>query len=226
MKTPFTTVIAAHVHLGFEGISFLIQKNPRYQICSYEDQRTRLFDTLRREYTDLLIMCYAFTGESIFDTIKEIKQAFPSIGIVIISAQTRDFEKISAVYQAGANAFLCSATVDQQALFNALDHAVESKNYFTNSYKDHLIETILSPNSEKNTHGQESQPENRHALGQREIQVLCLIAKGQNAKEIAQVLDIAQNTVEVHRRNIMLKLNLRKSTDLTRYALKNGLCES
>jgi two-component system NarL family response regulator len=57
----------------------------------------------------------------------------------------------------------------------------------------------------------------------REHQVLRLIAQGFSSKEIARDLHIAPSTVEVHRRNIMRKVNLHKVADLTRYAIRHHL---
>jgi two-component system NarL family response regulator len=60
-------------------------------------------------------------------------------------------------------------------------------------------------------------------LGRREIEVLKMIAKGQTSMAIAEILFIAVGTVEVHRRNIMRKLDLRNIAGLTQYAIREGL---
>ena len=60
-------------------------------------------------------------------------------------------------------------------------------------------------------------------LAERESQVLRLIAQGYSSKGIARELHIAPSTVEVHRRNIMRKVNLHKVADLTRYAIQHRL---
>ena len=60
-------------------------------------------------------------------------------------------------------------------------------------------------------------------LGRREIEVLTLIAAGLTSIEISKKLFIALGTVEVHRRNIMRKLDQRNVAGLTQYAIRNGL---
>ena len=65
----------------------------------------------------------------------------------------------------------------------------------------------------------------RGQLGEREEQVLCLIADGYSSKQIARNLQIAPSTVEVHRRNIMRKVGLHKVADLTRYAIRNQMVQ-
>ena len=60
-------------------------------------------------------------------------------------------------------------------------------------------------------------------LGRREIAVLTLIAQGQTSPEIAKTLHIATGTVEVHRSNIMEKLDLHSIAELTQYAIREAL---
>ena len=60
-------------------------------------------------------------------------------------------------------------------------------------------------------------------LGRREIEVLKMIARGETSTAIAESLYIAPGTVEVHRRNIMRKLDLHKIAELTQYAIREGL---
>ena len=60
-------------------------------------------------------------------------------------------------------------------------------------------------------------------LGRREIEVLKLIAEGLTSTAIGDKLFIAPGTVEVHRRNIMNKLELHNIAELTQYAIREGL---
>ncbi len=59
-------------------------------------------------------------------------------------------------------------------------------------------------------------------LTPREREVFQLAAEGSNNKEIATRLSISPRTAETHRANLMRKLNLRKPTDLIRFALRRG----
>jgi two-component system NarL family response regulator len=62
-------------------------------------------------------------------------------------------------------------------------------------------------------------------LGRRETQVLRLLALGKSSPQIGEDLHIATSTVDVHRRNIMNKLELHTVAELTTYALRTGLAE-
>src|SRR5206468_1455626 len=63
-------------------------------------------------------------------------------------------------------------------------------------------------------------------LGRREREVLQLLAEGNSSSKIAARLHIATSTVDVHRRNIMRKLNLHSVAELTKHAIRMGLTSS
>lgn len=225
MNACHSVVIGAHTHLGFEGLASLIEQNPSYKVACYEDRPDNLVNTLTELDASLLMLCFKFAGDPASDTIITVKEALPEVAIVVVSAQPRPFDKVTSLYDAGANAFLCSTTANRYALFNALEQAINGSKYYTNSYQDQLVEESLGSTARKpanNDHRPTDETQTTR-LGVRETQVLCLIAKGNSAKEVARILDISKNTVEVHRRNIMIKLGLRKSTELTRYAIENDL---
>jgi DNA-binding NarL/FixJ family response regulator len=60
-------------------------------------------------------------------------------------------------------------------------------------------------------------------LTTRELEVLQLIVLGKSNREIAAVLGVSANTVNVHRANLMQTLNLHNTAELVVYAIRNGL---
>jgi len=62
-------------------------------------------------------------------------------------------------------------------------------------------------------------------LTQREAEVMQLIAEGKYSREIADLLKISPKTVEIHRANLMAKVNARNTADITRHAMRNGVVE-
>lgn len=60
-------------------------------------------------------------------------------------------------------------------------------------------------------------------LTPREIEILTLLAEGNNNPEIASLLDISRRTVENHRKSINRKLRIRHQRDIIKYALAFGL---
>jgi len=63
----------------------------------------------------------------------------------------------------------------------------------------------------------------RTNLSPRQRETLQLLAEGKTNKEVATILNISVKTVETHRANIMLKLDLHSVTDLVHYAIRNEI---
>lgn len=61
------------------------------------------------------------------------------------------------------------------------------------------------------------------ALSERELQILLLVAQGLSNRQIAGQLDISDNTVKVHVRNIFVKINVASRTEASLYAVRHGL---
>lgn len=62
-------------------------------------------------------------------------------------------------------------------------------------------------------------------LTSREREVLQMIAEGKTNKEIAQTLNLSVYTIDAHRGRIMEKLNLHTTSELVRFAVRNGLVD-
>ena len=60
-------------------------------------------------------------------------------------------------------------------------------------------------------------------LSQREFQVMSYLAAGKTNREIAAILEISVKTVDTHRGHVLKKLRLRNNSDITRFAIQNGL---
>ena len=63
-------------------------------------------------------------------------------------------------------------------------------------------------------------------LTPREQEVVKLIAEAHTNKQIAEILHLAEKTVESHRANVLRKLGMRDRVELVRYAIRRGLVEA
>lgn len=143
-----------------------------------------------------------------------VAQRQPSARIVAFSTEC-DRGAVLQMMQAGAMSFV-STQSSMDELLHAIRAAAAGRPYLCPA-----ANAVMVDNYRKNGALQAGRPQ----LGERESQVLCLIADGYSSKEIARNLSIAPSTVEVHRRNIMRKIGLHKVADLTRYAIRNHLVQ-
>jgi two-component system invasion response regulator UvrY len=93
-------------------------------------------------------------------------------------------------------------------MFKAIIEIQNGKKYICDEIKNILSEQIISG---------EDQQSGLNSLSQREIEIISYIKKGNSSKEIADSLSISVKTVEVHRYNVLKKLNLKNAASLVNF---------
>lgn len=156
---------------------------------------------------DLVLTDIAMPGMDGVELTERLGRDFPSVRVLALSTyMERQF--IQRMLDAGALGYV-SKSAGREELLLAIDAVAQGKSYLCQECAVMLARTPA---------------EESHArLGHREIEILKLIARGNSSADIARQLFIATGTVEVHRRNILRKLDLHDVAGLTRYAIREGL---
>lgn len=209
-------LIAARLHLGFEALRYLLDNHPEYKITDYVSTEHELIKSIQADPPDFILMCFAFESKDGISYIHRLRGIAPKTPVIVLSATSRSTEAITNLYKSGAASFICTSTSKLELLFDAF-RSICQVSYF---FPPELLKTIVlnQPDKLKNANSTES-----IHLGPREEEILIMIAEGYSACQIAKLLNISENTVNAHRHNIMKKLNLNKSIDLTKYAIKHQL---
>lgn len=165
---------------------------------------------------DILLLCQVFGDSRTIELVREYSHLFKSTKIILVATNIEQLE-IRKLFNAGVKGYFDIFKCTIEEVCDAI-RLVSQGQLFPRSLNAELTVVV----NRQNQSAFQSQPED---LGEREIQVLKLIAYGNSSKLIAKQLNIAASTVDVHRRNIMRKLNVRKSADLIRYAIKYKIIE-
>jgi two-component system NarL family response regulator len=144
---------------------------------------------------------------------RQITAALPLIKVIALSTFS-DRGYVADMLNAGASAYVTKAAAGVE-LLRAIDAVSRNRSYLCPDATDAVKEAMSTQGDKKEPAGTK--------LGAREVQVLQLVAVGLTSAQIAERLEIALSTVEVHRRNIMRKLDVDSVVGLTRYAIRNGL---
>ena len=165
---------------------------------------------LQSERIDLLILDLNLKDLDGLELIKLIRSKYPQIGILVLS-RYEEPKMIKSVLQTGAHAYLLKSG-DPKELFDAI-HAIQEQRTFTGKG--------VSLTINRNGNIQRSFEEKfvkKYYLTKREIQILRLISQAKSNKEIAQELFISDQTVGVHRKNIMRKVGVSNTAGLIKTA--------
>lgn len=195
---------------------YFLDSHSDYKITDYVSSEHELIESIQVDCPDFILMCFAFESKGGLSYIHRLKEIAPKTPIIVLSATSRSIEVVTSLYKSGAAGFICTSTCTLKILFDAFTSICKFGCFFPPD----LLKSIVIKQSDEDKKENTIQPIH---LGAREEEILVMIAKGHSAKKIAKLLNISINTVNTHRHNIMKKLNVNKSVDLTKYAIKNQL---
>ena len=148
------------------------------------------------------------------EATREIKRLFPNIKVLILTMY-RDKEYVYDAISAGAEGYLLKEDPDTE-LFIAVEKIRQGGRYISPILSGELTHELINIRHERQT------TSSYESLTLREKEVLKLIAEGKSHKDIADLLFISVRTVDHHRANIMKKLNIKDTANLTKYAIREG----
>jgi len=205
-------LIASRRHINSEGVFLRLSQEPDIHVAEWIYEERRFEKTYIEHQPTVVIMCDSFSERHTGQFIRQFKGDHKEANILVAS-NTIDRQLIMEFMESGAKGFLAMQYADFDELFAAIRAVGCGHAYLCQK----STETLLGGLFNRNT------PNHNEPLSKREKQVIRLISDGRSSKEIARILDISPRTVEVHRRNMMRKIGVHKTAELTRYAIRSQL---
>jgi two-component system, NarL family, invasion response regulator UvrY len=163
-----------------------------------------------KEY-DIVLLDISMPGKSGLEVLKEIKLLKPKIPVLMLSIYPEG-QYATRVLKAGASGYLTKDSATDE-LVTAVEKVVNGGRYITPSLAEKLA-SDFSQEYDKRPH---------EYLSDREFEVFKMIAAAKSIKEIADKLFISVKTVSTYKARIYEKMNMSNNSELTQYAIDNGL---
>jgi two-component system NarL family response regulator len=192
-----------------DALRSLLEKMPNMEVVGESGDPFEVIDLARKVSAQIVCMDIGIPEMNGIEITRNLVAACPNVKVIALSSYS-DRRYVMDMMNAGASAYVTKAEATDE-LLRAIDALKHNRKYLCPDVVE-AVTGVMSPHTEFSP-----------KLGNRERQVLQLVAEGLTSAMIADQLCIAPSTVEVHRRNIMRKLNLHNVADLTRYAINNGL---
>jgi two-component system invasion response regulator UvrY len=180
----------------------------------YGELRSLLRDLGPNGGCDVLVLDINMPGRSGLDVLHVMKDEGTAIRTLIVSMYPEDQYAIRAL-RAGAYGYVNKGG-DPQLLVQAVRTVAQGRKYVTPEIAQMLVESLTAPVNEQA----------HQKLSDRELQTLVMIASGKRLSDIAEELMLSPKTVSVYRARVLEKLALANNSELTVYAIRNGLVGS
>ena len=146
-----------------------------------------MLELLRRKPWDVAVMDISMPGMNGLDALKQVKQEFPDLPVLILSMHPEEQYAIR-MFKAGADGYLTKSSAPEE-LVKAIKKVHGGGKYVSPSLGEALASTV-KPDAEKDPH---------ELLSDREYEVLCLIGSGKTVSEIAGTTNLSVTTISTYR---------------------------
>jgi DNA-binding NarL/FixJ family response regulator len=194
------------------GLRLLLDREPDIEVVAEASDGVEARDLAIRERPDLAILDVRMPKLTGLQATREIREQAPDVAVLILSMHD-DERYLFQALQAGASGYVLKRQADED-LLDAVRAVDRGEPFLTPDAQRALIRDVLERGSDQ-----------ADELSPREQEVVKLVAEAHTNREIAEVLHLAEKTVESHRANAMKKLGMRDRVELVRYAIRRGLIE-
>jgi len=210
MKKITLALVDDH-QIVIDGLMSLLKGHDAFRFAFATTDPTEVIQKMELSPVDILltdVMMPALPGNKL---AKLVKEKFPSVKILALSMSGQGDLVNEMINDADISGYVLK-NIGKQDLIKALEKIANGGIYFS----DEVINEL------KRTSERKKQNEEAH-LTAREIEILQLIEKEFNNKQIAETLFISERTVETHRKNIFRKTNTNSVIGLVKYAYEHRL---
>ena len=169
-------------------------------------------ELLRSTEVDVMLLDLSMPDQGGVDALRAIKARAPDLPVLILSGFAAQ-HYATALLRPGAAGYL-NKDCDPEEIARAIRTVALGRRYITPAVAELLAEQLDAP--AKAPHEQ---------LSERELQVFLRLAAGETVGHIAEQMSLSVKTVSTYRSRVLEKMGLASNSDLTYYALKNGLIQ-
>jgi DNA-binding NarL/FixJ family response regulator len=200
-------ILADDHQLILNGLLSVLAKQFPQSKCEGVLNKTDLFDVLRKDSFDILIQDLKFGADNAKDFLDELRSEFPSMKIILLTTVS-DSVTIKRLSRKVDSYILKSESLSEIVM--AINELMAGNSYYSTLAEQKMKALI---------------PDDSIVLTKREREVLEVIMREKSTKEIAKELFISEKTVELHRSNLFVKLDVKNITGLVKKAIALNLLD-
>jgi two-component system invasion response regulator UvrY len=205
MKNVTILIVDDHT-LVRETWGLVLSTHPDFSVVGQAGSAEEGIQSAKSLQPSLVIMDINLPHMNGIEATKNIKKVSPDSKVLGVSLHTQP-TYAKKMMREGASGYVTKNS-SREEMFEAIRQVMEGRKYICQEIKNILSEQMLSGDSANS---------GINDLSQREIEIISFIKQGCSSKETAERLQISVKTVEVHRYNILKKLNLKNTAALVNF---------
>ena len=220
MNTIKVVLADDHV-LVRDGIKALIEDQSGIVVIDEASNGKEALEVLKNHKPHVLIIDIRMPEMNGIDAVREVTKLYPDVRTLVLSMHDSEEYVVQAI-KAGADGYLLKGASKEEFL-KALTKVASGGKYFTGDVSAIIMNNFVNGTTNAVNASQSKPTEDPFNLTKRERQILKLVLQLKNNKDIADDLQISKRTAEVHRFNLMKKLDVKNLMELNNKAKEYNL---
>jgi DNA-binding NarL/FixJ family response regulator len=213
-------VLVVDDHAVFRrGLQMVLEQEPDIEVVGEAGDGAEAVTMAANTAPDIVLLDVRMPKRGGIDACTAIKDAVPSVAIIMLTISDEEADLYDAIKAGAVGYLLKDIPIDEVA--TAVRAVRGGQSYISPSMASKLLTEFATMVRRSDERQQLPAPK----LTDREMEVLKLVAKGLNNRDIAKQLFISENTVKNHIRNILEKLQLHSRMEAVVYAVREKLLE-
>jgi len=192
------------------GITTLLESEKDFKICGNFGKGTELFDSLKSEIPDIIILDINLNGENGIEIMKTILSIYQQIKILVYSMLDEEVYAERILKNGGLGYIMKNEILEK--IIKAIRTIISGNIYLSEKISSKIIRNNLKNDNQKDRFD---------TLSSREYEIFKMIGEGASGNEISQMFNISISTINTYKKRIIEKLNLENSMELKKIAIKH-----
>jgi DNA-binding NarL/FixJ family response regulator len=212
MKRPCVLLADDHT-LVVEGLRKILE--PECDVVGAVEDGRSLLEAAAQLKPDIILLDISMPLLNGVEAARRLRDTVPGVKVIFVTMHA-DATYVAEAFRAGASGYVLKRCASLE-LLHAIRQVLQGRAYVTPLIRKDLAELPAWPLGTGEASGE---------LTVRQREVVQLVAEGHSVKEIAMLLKISSKTVAFHKTNVMRRLGIGSTAELTKYALEHGISGS
>lgn len=196
-----------------KGLAELLEREDLVHVDAITGNPGEVAALLRRHAPDVLLLDLNIAGTDGILVMQDLRRDGFTLPVLLLTVSEAE-EDMARALRSGANGYLLKS-MEPDELVDAIQRAARGESVVAPAMTAKLVRLLDSKNTTSTSL--------LESLTQREREILTHLARGESNKAIARALDISYDTVKLHVRHILAKLNLSSRVEAAVFAVENRL---
>jgi len=213
---PAIRILICDDHTLFsEGIKAILRSEPSLEVVGEARDGRQAVEKVKELHPDIVLMDIAMPDLSGFEATRRVHEADTSVRVLILTMHDEE-ELVARCLEAGAAGYLIKDAPASQLIY-AIETVMKGERYLSPIVLKKVVAGYVKNSKRPQT--------SYDRLSSREREILKLLAEGLTVKEIATRLNLSVKTVDVHKYNLMRKIDVHDRAELIRYAIQKRVID-